>query len=147
VRYEHTQYGSLHLILLVPAAAMLAVAAVVPLMPLRIVMLVAGAVMILLAASFRRLTVRDGVDRLLIEFGPLPLFRKSIPYSEIEAVEHGRTIVLDGWGMQYVPGRGWTYSLWGFGCVLLRLAHGKTLRIGTDDPEGLAAFLIARGKP
>lgn len=146
MRYEHTQYGPLHLVLLGPAAAMFAVAAVAPVTSLRVVMLVAGAFMLVLAASFRKLTVRDGGDRLLIEFGPLPLVRKSVLYSEIEEVDSGRKTTLDSWGAHYMPGRGWTYSLWGFGCVVLRVAGGKTLRVGTDDPEGLAAFLAARGQ-
>lgn len=145
--YEHRQYGPLHLILAVPAAAMLVVAAVVPDTALRIVMLLAGGVLVLLAASFRWLTVRDGNDRLQIEFGPLPLFRRSVMYSEIEGVEPGRSSWIDGWGIHYVPGRGTTWNLWGFGCVLLRLAGGKTLRVGTDDAAGLAAFLQSRGAP
>jgi hypothetical protein len=40
-----------------------------------------------------------------------------------------------------VPGRGWTYNLWGFDCVRLTFKNGRTVRVGTDDPIGLAAFL------
>jgi hypothetical protein len=144
VRYEHTQYGPLHLILLGPAAAMLITAVVVPLTPVRIVLLASGGVMLLLATSFRRLTVRDEADRLLVAFGPLPLFRKEIPYPEIKAAEPGRTTVFDGWGIHFVPGRGWTWNLWGCDCVVLHLSGGKVLRVGTDDADGLMTFLNAR---
>jgi hypothetical protein len=47
---------------------------------------------------------------------------------------------MDGWGIHYVPFRGWTYNLWGFDCVVLQLGS-KTVRIGTDDADNLLAFL------
>jgi hypothetical protein len=62
----------------------------------------------------------------------------------METAEPGRTNLRDGWGIHYFPGRGSTWNLWGFDCVVLRLGGSKTLRVGTDDPEGLAAFLADR---
>jgi len=54
-----------------------------------------------------------------------------------------RTRFIDGWGIHWIPWRGWTYNLWGFRCV--RLKHlGRTIRIGTDDPEGLRDYLADR---
>ena len=63
--------------------------------------------------------------------------------TRIESVEPGRSSLLDGWGIHYFPGRGWTYNLWGFDCVVLRMKK-KTLRVGTDDPDGLLEFLQSR---
>src|SRR5215213_5639777 len=104
-------------------------------MALRVVLAAVGGVLIVLAVCFRRLTVRGEADRLVIAFGPVPLVRKSVLYSDIEQVEWGRTAVISSWGAHFLPGQGWTYSLWGFGGVVLRLAGGGTLRVGTDDPE------------
>ena len=42
--------------------------------------------------------------------------------------------------LYFVPGRGWTYNLSGFNCVKLSVGR-KTVRIGTDDVQGLLAFL------
>jgi hypothetical protein len=42
-----------------------------------------------------------------------------------------------------MPGRGWAYNLWGFGCVKLTLAQ-KIIRGGTDDADELAK--VVRGK-
>ena len=97
-------------------------------------------VMLLLALAFHSLTVQDEGDWLAVRFGPLPLFSKRIPYSAITAVEPGRTSIIDGWGIHYVPGRGWTYNLWGFGCVKVCLGK-KVIRIGSDDVDNLASFL------
>jgi hypothetical protein len=74
---------------------------------------------------------------LSLRCGPLPVIRKRIRYADITGVEVGRTKVIDGWGIHYIPGRGWTYNLWGFGCVKLTLGR-KISRVGSDDVEGLA---------
>ena len=60
------------------------------------------------------------------------------------AAEPDRSNVIDGWGIHWVPGRGWTYNLWGFDCVRLTLAGGRTIRVGTDDPRSLAQFVQTR---
>ena len=100
--------------------------------------------MLLLAVSFHHLTVRDEGDDLLIGFGPLPLFRRRIRYSQIERVEQAKSTILDGWGIHLSPSGGWTWNLWGFNCVDVWYKKGsktKKVRLGTDDPGGLAAFL------
>ncbi len=65
---------------------------------------------------------------------------KTIRYADITGVEVGRTSILDGWGIHFIPGRGWTYNLWGFACVKLTLGR-KIIRVGTDDAEGLARVI------
>ena len=99
---------------------------------------------LLLAGCFTQLRVRDEGVRLAVRYGPLPVFRKLIYYETIEIAEVARSSVIDGWGIQWVPGRGTTFNLWGFDCVLLHLKNGSKLRIGTDDPDGLAGFLQSR---
>lgn len=67
-----------------------------------------------------------------------------IQYSEIEKVEQARSTILDGWGIHLSPSGGWTWNLWGFACVDVWYRKGtkvKKVRIGTDDPVGLEAFL------
>ena len=101
---------------------------------------------LLLALSFQHLRVFDAVDHLAVRFGPLPLLGTRIRYDEITSVERGRTSLLDGWGIHWVPGRGWTYNIRGWDCVVVQLGK-KTIRIGTDDVENLLAFLQAKLKP
>ncbi|MBP89727.1 MAG: hypothetical protein CMJ64_23980 [Planctomycetaceae bacterium] len=51
---------------------------------------------------------------------------------------------MDGWGIHLSPSGGWTWNLWGFACVDVWYRKGtkvKKVRIGTDDPVGLEAFL------
>ena len=99
--------------------------------------------LVMVALMFKQLTVRDEGECLAIRYGPLPVFRKLIPYSKMESVEQGRSAIVDGWGIHWIPGRGFTYNLWGRDCAIL-MVEGRVFRIGSDDAEDLVAFL--RGK-
>jgi hypothetical protein len=107
-------------------------------------LLITSVVLTAAAFSFRSLRVVDEGSHLAIRFGPIPVFRRRIAYANIVAAEPDRTSVIDGWGIHWVPGRGWTYNLWGFDCVRLTLAGGKTIRVGTDDARSLAQFVQTR---
>jgi hypothetical protein len=142
VTYQHTQKAPLYLIVLATAAAQFGLAVWfmrVALTP-TIVLVAAAILMVIIAFCFRQLTVRDEGEHLAIRYGPLPIFRRRVPYSKIMAVEVGRSSLIDGWGIHYCPGRGTVYNLWGFWCAVVRLDK-KTIRIGTDDVEGLVAFI------
>ena len=99
-----------------------------------------GVLMFVLAASFHHLTVVDLGDVLAVRFGPVPLFRRTVRYTDIVKVEIGRTLLLDGWGIHMSIRGGWIWNLWGRDCVVVHFKKG-TLRIGTDDAEQLAGFL------
>ncbi len=142
--YDHTQKAPLHLIFYPIIVALLVLAWVgrdesgVVLSTLG----VAGT-LVMVALMFKQLTVRDEGECLAIRYGPLPVFRKLIPYSKMESVEQGRSAIVDGWGIHWIPGRGFTYNLWGRDCAIL-MVEGRVFRIGSDDAEDLVAFL--RGK-
>ena len=139
--YDHTQRGPLCCLLYLPAAVMIGVAVTLRQdLILGGILLAAGLFSLLMASAFHFLRINDAGDRLQIRFGPLPLFRRDVRYAEIESVEIGRTTVLDGWGIHRSLQGGWVWNLWGRDCVVLGLASSK-LRIGTDDPRGLADFL------
>jgi hypothetical protein len=94
--------------------------------------------------AFHHLTVVDEGDWLALRFGPLSVFQRKVRYADIECVEIGRTLFLDGWGIHYSVRGGWVWNLWGRDCVVVHWKQGGELRIGTDDAENLAAFLQAR---
>jgi hypothetical protein len=56
---------------------------------------VTGLFVLVLAAAFHHLTVSDEGDHLSIRFGPLPLFRRTGRYDDIEQVEVGKTTLLE----------------------------------------------------
>ena len=107
-------------------------------------MQVVSGLLFVIAFSFRWLRVADEGLHLALRYGPLAVFRRRIAFDDIAAAEQSRSSFIDGWGIHWVPGRGWTFNLWGFDCVLVTLKDGRTVRIGTDDPDGLSRFLRQR---
>src|SRR5437764_6474740 len=141
--YDHTQRGYFHWLFYALALFQGAMAILLWHEPPEFVHWLLGGVALLffmLALAFQHLRVYDGGDRLEMRFGPLPLLRGQIRYDSITAVEPGKSSVIDGWGIHWILGRGWRYNLWGFDCVVVR-QDKKTIRVGTDDVDGLLAFL------
>lgn len=142
--YEHTQKAPLHWLLYPPCFLLLAAAWLNrEQVPVALLMSAAAALSGLLALSFQQLTVRDEGAWLAIRYGPLPLFRKRIPYADISAVAPGRTAWIDGWGIHWIPGRGYTYNLWGFSCVKLTV-RGRSVQVGSDEADKLVEFLKSK---
>jgi hypothetical protein len=85
------------------------------------------------------MTVRIQGGELCIRFGPgWP--RKTVPLADISAVEVTRTSFIDGWGVHRTR-RGWLYNVSGYDAVLLKLASGRNLLVGSDEPRRLKAAL------
>jgi hypothetical protein len=139
--YAHTQQGPLSLILCAFALACFGLAWLVSETPGFLISGGVGLLIALLASAFHHLTVEDQGDLLAIRFGPVPLFHRTVRYADIESVEVGRTLILEGWGIHLSIRGGWVWNLWGRNCVVVHLRRGSVLRIGTDDAENLAGFL------
>jgi hypothetical protein len=141
MQYERTQRGRWHDILFAVAGVMLIGTWFVRReLAVVILLLVISVIYLFCALIFGSLTIRDEGEWLALRYGPLPIIRKRFRYADITAVEPDRTKIIDGWGVHYIPGRGWTYNLWGFRCVKLHLGR-KIVRLGTDDVDPLVAFL------
>ena len=146
MNYEHTQRGRLQHILFAVAMVLLLGAWLAQSQSAVMFFVLAVAVLFeLVGLMFGSLTVRDEGEWLALRYGPLPVFRKRIRYADITAVEPGRTAIIDGWGIHYIIGRGWTYNLWGLSCVKLTLGR-KVIRVGSDDVDNLTEFLRKRIK-
>jgi hypothetical protein len=140
--YNHTQKGILQPILLAVAAILLAVTCVVRESPPLIAVFLPAVICVFVALSLGTLTVRDDGDRLAVRFGPLPVFKKTIPYADMTGVERDRSTFLAGWGIHRTR-KGWLWNIAGFDCVRI-VVDGRSTLIGTDDPDGLVAFLRSR---
>ncbi len=142
--YSHKQTAPLCLILYGVGIAAISVAV---LMGDTVGIVIAGSVslvLVLLAPCLHYLAVEDQGDVLAVRFGPVPLFRRTVRYTDIGSVEVGRTLLLDGWGIHLSVGGGWVWNLWGRTCVVVRFKDGGTLRIGTDDTDNLVEFLRSK---
>src|SRR5262245_41228852 len=106
--YRHTHRAPCWLVLCGMSLLFLALGIQLRSVPVASMILpLAGAFMLLLALSFRELTVKDDLDQLIIQFGPLPLFQRRIRYDEITGIGIDKTILLEGWGIHMSPRGGW----------------------------------------
>jgi len=102
--------------------------------------LIAGAVVAgAIGWAWGALTVRIQGGELQVRFG-LGWPRKTVPVAQIAAVEITRTTLLEGWGLRHTR-RGWLYNVSGFDAVLLQLANGRSMMVGTDEPRRLKAAI------
>ncbi len=90
-------------------------------------------------AFFGSMTVRVFTDRVRIHFGiGAPWF--TIDLREARGFSVVRNPWFYGWGIHLIPG-GVIYNASGFDAVELRMDDGRRIRIGTDEPQALAAAL------
>ena len=92
-----------------------------------------------LVLHFSRLRVTVSNDRVEAAFGSgWP--RRVVELSVVTAVRAVRSPWWYGWGVRRVP-NGWMYNVWGLDAVELELESGTVFRIGTGEPDELAAVL------
>jgi len=93
-------------------------------------------------AVFSRLSVTVEAATVVVGFGwGWP--KREIERSEVVDVRQVRNRWYHGWGIHGISG-GWLYNVGGFDAVELELRSGTVFRIGTDEPERLAAALSIR---
>ena len=130
MRYDHTQTGPLYLLLLLLAVASFVATLFMKEAVIQVTVSISSVVFLLLAFSFRDLTVSDQTTELLIAFGPLPIFKRRLQYSEIERVETARSTLMDGLGIHMSPSGGWVWNLWGYDCVDVWYRQGRKSGLG-----------------
>lgn len=139
-KYNHTQKAPVAYLVL-PIVAVIFACATLAQGPLQgLFGLCLACLLLILFFSFRYLNVRQEKDHLAIRFGPIPLFKRSIPYAQMTGVEKCRSDFIDGGGIHYIPGRGWIYNLWGGDCVKIHLGE-HYVRVGSDAIDGLYEHL------
>ena len=141
--YRHIQHSPFHVLLWVASVLVFIAAWSVPQAAPSIGFAVVGLSMIFFALSFRTLEVMGEENELVVRYGPLNLFGTRLAYAKMTDVSVGKSSLIDGWGIHFIPLRGWTFNLWGFDCAVIHLGH-KTIRIGSDDADNLVAFLNQR---
>jgi hypothetical protein len=139
--YKHTQIGWVNLVIATTVILIMAFwAALNPI----IYMVITLIVLTILLAIFSSLTVTGDSDEIMFYFGP-GVVKKRINYDQIKSAEKVRNRWYYGWGVRWY-GPGWLYNVSGLDAVELKLADGKQLRIGTDEPDQLHTFLISKIK-
>jgi len=97
------------------------------------------AILVVCLIVFHSLTVEIGNNELRWHFGP-GLWTYRLPLDEIQSVKVVQNRWSNGFGIRMASGFT-LYNVSGLDAVELKLKSGEIRRIGTDDPQGLAAAL------
>ncbi len=140
--YEHTQSQ----IVLPTVVGLLAVATAVPALIYREpALFIAPTVLALVAVvgyAFSSLTTSVSAEAVTVAFRwGRP--KRVIHVDQITAAAAVRNRWWYGWGLRIIPG-GSMFNVWGLDAVHLDLDGRRDFRIGTDDPQGLAAAINRR---
>jgi hypothetical protein len=136
MQYHHTQRGIFTLAVCLGSAGFVAAVLWRTGQPAMIITLI---VLLAVAFVFSSLTVDVGANELRWHFGP-GFWTYRLPLTEIQGIAIVRNHWWNGFGIRRRPGFR-LYNVSGLDAVELRLKSGDIRRIGTDDPEGLAAAL------
>jgi hypothetical protein len=134
--YHHTQTGTVILVVCAVGGALGAFIGWRASVASMIAMLV---VLAAVAFLFHSLTVEASDNELRWHFGP-GLWTYRLTLDEIDSVNVVRNHWSSGFGIRKAAGFS-LYNVSGLDAVELKLKSGETRRIGTDDPQGLAAAL------
>jgi uncharacterized integral membrane protein len=137
--YTHTQLGTLMLVVFpVIAAVGIAISWMSGRWLPAIITIIVAVVPGLLFSS---LTVEVNKDELRWYFGP-GFWDYRLPLSDIKRVAVVSNDWRMGWGIRMAPGFR-LYNVSGFDAVELRIGANDVVRIGTDNPQGLADALTS----
>jgi hypothetical protein len=140
-RYREIQIG--WALLTVFALVLLLILIILRTGPLQPVSLVPLILVLLAAAMFGFMSVNVTDDAVQITMG-VGFLRRRVERADIRRLTVVRNPWYWGWGVRlYSAGTGTMYSVHGFNAIELTLGEGRTVRIGTRDPERLLQALRA----
>ena len=101
--------------------------------------LIVSVVAAFILLSLFSLTTVVSEDDVQVWFG-VGLIRRRIALNRITGAEAVQNHWIYGWGIRWIP-NGWLWNVSGLEGVELALLSGRRFRIGTDEPEQLAAAI------
>lgn len=141
--YTRTQTGwLLRLFVILPTPFLVALGPVIPDRRAFYVLAPMIIVLTLVTMLFTTLTIEADAQELRWHFGP-GVWRKKISRRDIVSAKAVRNPWWYGLGIHRTP-HGWLYNVAGLDAVEVGLASGVTVRLGTDEPDKLAAVLHTR---
>lgn len=138
VTYEHTQVGGTMIVaLLVPALVLFVAAALTR----ETALIVVGVILLAVLSQMATLTTKIADGVLDVRMGP-GLIRRRIGLRDVQQVAVIGRLWLWGWGIRLTR-HGWQWNVSGIRGVELTWRNGRRFRIGSDEPEALAAAIAS----
>jgi hypothetical protein len=141
--YTRTQFASPLIWVSLLAVVLICIMTVLFEEPVWALYLVA-ALLVAVFAVFHKMTVSIDAEYLRVSYGP-GLIRFRFPLGSIRSCKQVRNSWWYGLGIRWTP-HGWLYNIAGLDAVELELEDGRTVRVGSPEPEVLCRQLSgARG--
>ncbi len=141
--YSHTQIG--YVLIAAIGTGIAPIAAAWIMVGLHWAVGVVVAALLVSLVLFVSLTVELYDRRIVLRFGP-GIVRRTISLDDVTSCTVVRNRWYFGWGIHLTP-HGWLYNVSGLSAVELLMKNGRTCRIGTDEPENLAAAIRKSIRP
>ena len=136
ILYRHTQLGRLALVIGVPVMLVAAALAFRDAFAGGLIVSVMAAFILLSLFSLTTVVTDKDVQ---VWFG-IGLIRRRIALNRITSAGAVQNHWIYGWGIRWIP-NGWLWNVSGLEGVELALGSGRRFRIGSDEPEQLAAAI------
>ena len=133
IYYNHVQFGTLTVSLLVAAIVLLSLLGFI--VEWHTVTIGVLLTLLVCVALFYSLTVEISNNHLGIHFG-VGIVKKRFEIKDIEKAYPVRNRWYYGWGIRLIP-QGWLYNVSGLDAIEIVMSSGKRYRIGTDQPNEL----------
>jgi hypothetical protein len=136
MNYRHTQIGTVMIAAQLVVVGLFVYTVSIGQAEPPLVSWIVALLVIVVLSLFVSITVEIKADRLDVWFGP-GLIRRRISLHDIASARAVRNPWYAGWGIRWMPGSYWLWSVSGFDAVELEFKNGKRFRIGTDEPDVL----------
>lgn len=95
--------------------------------------------MIILGVLFSSLNIQIADGQISWHFGP-GFWKNKAELAQISSVQAVQNRWWYGWGIRRIK-KGWLYNVSGMSAVEVQLSNGQLFRLGSDEPEQLAAAI------
>jgi hypothetical protein len=135
--YRHSQSGTVTIVTVGAAAAAITLSVFLRVLPA--IHLVFAGLLLACLQVLGSLTVEVGQGAVRLHFGH-GVVRREFRVGQIRRVAVVRNRWYTGWGIHRLQS-GWLYNVSGLDAVEIELGSGEVNRIGTDEPQELAAAI------
>ncbi|MBN2134831.1 MAG: hypothetical protein JW737_03800 [Acidobacteria bacterium] len=135
--YSHKQIG--HVIIWGLIAGLVLVVVIMLKTEFSLITIIISIALAIFLYLFHSLTIEINEQDLIFFFGH-GFWKKRILIAEIEKAEVVKNRWYYGWGIRLIQ-NGWLYNVSGLQAVEIQVKNGKTVRIGSDEPERVKEVL------
>jgi len=111
---------------------------------LSLILINLGTILIILFLATWNLKTAINEHSIKFKFAPLQINMRTVYWEQVQKVRIGQYDGIKeywGYGLRYMPGKGWCYTMPGKYAIQLILKNGRSILIGTHKPKEVSLIL------